>query len=91
MMVGSKKYVNLHDLAGIIQRKYNQPDLPLAEFDDVVRGVVTGKDDLIFTKRFRARTHRGVSLYTAQTMIEMNKAEMIVTRIGYMLQEPFVG
>jgi superfamily II DNA or RNA helicase len=91
MMVGSKKYVNLHDLAGIIQRKYNQPDLPLAEFDDVVRGVVTSKDDLIFTKRFRARTHRGVSLYTAQTMIEMNKAEMIVTRIGYMLQEPFVG
>jgi superfamily II DNA or RNA helicase len=91
LTVDGKKYVNLHDLAGIIQRKYNQPDLPLTEFDDVVRGVATSKDDFIFTKRFRARTHKGVALYTAQTMLEMNKAEMIVARIGYMLQDPFVG
>jgi hypothetical protein len=87
LTVNDKKYVNLHDLAGIIERKYSQPDLPKSEFEAVVRRAITADDDLIFTKRFRARTHRGVTLYTAQTMIEMHKAEMIVAQIGNMLSD----
>lgn len=87
LTIHNKKYVNLHDLAGVIERKYNQPDLPKAEFEEIVRRAITSSDDLIFTKRFRARTHRGVILYTAQTMIEMHKAEMIVAKIGHMLTE----
>lgn len=85
--LNGKKYVNLNDLTGIIQRKYNQPDLPNSEFEDAVRRVITSDNDILFTKRFRARTHRGVSLYTAQTMIEMHKAEMIIAQIGDMISD----
>ena len=85
--INGKKYVDLRDLSGIIERKYNQPDLPTAEFEAAVRRVLTSNDDLLFAKRFRARTHRGVALYTALTMIEINKAEIVVARIGNMLTD----
>lgn len=87
LTLNEKKYVSLYDLMGIAQRKYNQPDLPIAEFEDMVRRTTTAADDIIFTKRFRARTHRGVALYTAQTMIEFNKAEIIIARIGDLFAE----
>ena len=85
--INGKKYVDLRDLSGIIERKYNQPDLPTAEFEAAVRRALTSNDDLLFAKRFRARTHRGVALYTALTMIEINKAEIVVARIGDMLTD----
>lgn len=85
--INDKKYVGLSELVGIVQRKYNQPDLPATEFEETVRRVVTSDSDLIFTKRFRARTHRGVTLYTAQTMIEFNKAQAVVASIGSMYQD----
>ena len=85
--INGKKYVDMRDLSGIIERKYNQPDLPTAEFEAAVRRVLTSNDDLLFAKRFRARTHRGVALYTALTMIEINKAEIVVARIGNMLTD----
>lgn len=87
LTVDGKKYVSLYDVSGIIQRKYNQPDLPSAEFEDMVRRVVLSTDDMLFTKRFRARTHRGVTLYTAQTMIEFDKAQVIIARIGDLFQD----
>jgi superfamily II DNA or RNA helicase len=86
LTIRDKKYVGLYDLMGIAQRKYNQPDLPTAEFEEMVRRVAISDDDIIFTKRFRARTHRGVALYTAQTMVEFNKAQIIIARIGDLFQ-----
>lgn len=82
LSVGDKKYVSLNDLMGIIHRKYNQPDLSYGEIEAAVRQVATDEHDLYFTKRFRARTHMGVSLYTAQTMLELTKAQMAIKLIG---------
>jgi hypothetical protein len=85
--IGGRKYVGLYDLIGIIQHKYNRPDLSFSDIEAVVRHAATADHDLYFAKRFRARTHRGVALYTAHTMIEMTKAQLVITRIGNILNE----
>lgn len=85
--IGDRKYVGLYDLIGIIQHKYNRPDLSFSDIEAVVRHAATSEHDLYFAKRFRARTHRGVALYTAHTMIEMTKAQLVITRIGKILND----
>jgi hypothetical protein len=86
LTLGDRKYVGLYDVMEIMRRKYNQPDLGFADIEATVRHVITNMNDLYFTKRFRARTHRGVSLYTGQTMIELAKAQLVIARIGALLK-----
>ena len=78
LVVDDQKYVTIAELCGIIQHKYEslQPT-----YDDVIAAIQhtnTPTSSLYFTKRFRARTHRGVALYTAQTMIEFEAARDVV-------------
>jgi hypothetical protein len=86
LTIADRRYVGLGDLLGVVQRKYNQPDLKLSDIEPIIREIVDIDKDLHFTKRFRARTHRGVSLYTAQTMIELSKAEAATKAIERRLE-----
>ena len=82
LTVDGRKYINLSDVIGILQRKLDQPELSLADIEPIIRDTANEPHDLYFTKRFRARTHRGVTLYTAQTMIEMTKADSVIAKAG---------
>jgi hypothetical protein len=86
LTVGGKTYLGLSDLMSIAQRKYDSADISFAALELAVRSVITDDSDMYFTKRFRARTHKGVSLYTAQTMIELQKAQTVVAQLGAMLR-----
>jgi len=86
LTVGGKTYLGINDLMSIAQRKYNSADISFAALELAIRHVVTDDSDMYFTKRFRARTHKGVSLYTAQTMIELQKAQIVVAQLGAMLR-----
>jgi hypothetical protein len=77
-MFNGRKYIDLHDLLEVLRRKYDGEDIDLRDIEAVARFTKLSRDDLHFTKRFRARTHRGVALYTAQTMIELSAAQTIV-------------
>lgn len=86
LTIGDKKYVSLYDLLDIMRRKFKQPELEFADIELTLQAYLTDMSDLHFTKRFRARTHRGVSLYTGQTMIEISKAQTIIIRVGELLK-----
>ena len=78
LRVGNTAYVSLNELITIIRRKYSYADPTYREVETIAREIVTTSSDLYFTKRFRARTHRGVMLYTAQTMVTMAIGQQIV-------------
>lgn len=82
LALDDKKYISLSDLLGVVRRKYDDPDLEYRDIERLVRHAAISPDDLHFTKRFRARTHRGVALYTAQTMIELSAGQAIVATYG---------
>ena len=44
----------------------------------IAHEIVKKDSDLYFTRKFRARTHRGVILYTAQTMVSLPIGQSIV-------------
>ena len=78
LRVGGKAYVSLNELIAIIRRKYTFSDPTYREVEDIAREIIKSDDELHFTKRFRARTHRGVMLYTCQTMVSMEVGQSIV-------------
>ncbi|MNH50340.1 ATP-dependent RNA helicase SrmB [compost metagenome] len=78
-MVGDKKYISLYDLLGVLRRKYDEPDIDYRDIEALARHTGLLASSLYFTKRFRARTHRGVALYIAQTMVELSAAQAIVS------------
>ncbi len=45
----------------------------------LLQKIVSNNDDVYVTKKFRARTHRGVQLYTAQTMISVQVGQIVAT------------
>ncbi len=81
--LGDKKYISLHDLIGVLRRKYNEPDFGYRDFELLAAHTAFSTNDLLFTRRFRARTHRGVALYTAQTMIELSMGQAIVAAYAH--------
>lgn len=76
--VDNHTYINLADLVGIIHQKYTHTDLEYRDIEQVAREIIKSDSDLYFTKKFRARTHRGVTLYTAQTMVSTPVGQSIV-------------
>ena len=78
LRVGNISYVSLHELVAIVRRKYPYVDATYKEIETVAREIVKSDKDLYFTKRFRARTHRGVMLYTAQTMVSIAVGQSVV-------------
>ena len=79
LRVGDTAYVSLNELINIIQRKYPYVDVSYQSIETVAREIIKSDKDLYFTKRFRARTHRGVTLYTAQTMVSIAVGQSIVS------------
>ena len=66
-------------MAGLTFSKILQENTMIHIFvEAVAHEIVKSDDELYFTKRFRARTHRGVVLYTAQTMVSMPVGQAIV-------------
>lgn len=78
LRVGDISYVSLHELVAIINRKYSFVDPTYKEVEDIAHEIVKTPQDLHFTKRFRARTHRGTVLYTCQTMVSIEIGQAIV-------------
>ncbi len=62
----------------VIRQKYPYVDATYRSVEIIAHEIVKSSDDLYFTKRFRARTHRGVMLYTCQTMVTIEIGQSIV-------------
>jgi len=80
LRVGDTSYVSITELVNIINRKYSFVDANYRTVESIAHEIIrdeSGKD-LYFTKRFRARTHRGIMLYTAQTMVSVAVGQSIV-------------
>ncbi len=59
-------------------RKYPYVDANYRSVETIAHEVIKSNEELYFTKRFRARTHRGVILYTCQTMVSVEVGQAIV-------------
>jgi len=78
LKVGDKSYISLTELVNVIRQKYPYVDATYRSVEIIAHEIVKSSDDLYFTKRFRARTHRGVMLYTCQTMVTIAIGQSIV-------------
>jgi superfamily II DNA or RNA helicase len=78
LRVGDTSYVSLHELIAVVRRKYSFVDIDYRRIEAIAHEIVKSEADLHFTRRFRARTHRGIVLYTAQTMVSMSVGQSIV-------------
>ncbi|MEO7904478.1 MAG: hypothetical protein ABIR91_01645, partial [Candidatus Saccharimonadales bacterium] len=78
LRVGDTSFVSLNELLTIVTRKYPYVDATYHTVEMIAHEIIKSEADLYFTKRFRARTHRGVMLYTAQTMVSIAKGQQIV-------------
>jgi len=78
LRVGDTSYISLNELVNIIHRKYPYVDANYRSVEMLAHEIVKSDKDLYFTKRFRARTHRGVILYTSQTMVSIAVGQSIV-------------
>jgi hypothetical protein len=78
LRVGDTSYISLTELVNIINRKYPYVDATYKSVEAMAHEIIKSDDDLYFTKKFRARTHRGVMLYNAQTMVSIAVGQSIV-------------
>jgi superfamily II DNA or RNA helicase len=78
LRVGEKSFISLNELVTIIRQKYPYADANYRGIEIIAHEIVKSDDDLYFTKRFRARTHRGIMLYTCQTMVSIAIGQSIV-------------
>ena len=78
LRVNGTVYISLNELVNIINRKYTFVDANYKDVETLANEIVKSDSDIYFTKRFRARTHRGVMLYTAQTMVSLAIGQSIV-------------
>jgi len=78
LRVGDTSYVSFNELISIIQRRYSFVDADYRSVEMMAHEFVKTDKDLHFTKRFRARTHRGIMLYTCQTMVSIEVGQSIV-------------
>ncbi|HEY8992909.1 MAG TPA: DEAD/DEAH box helicase family protein [Candidatus Microsaccharimonas sp.] len=78
LRVGDTSYISLNELVNVINQKYSFVDANYRTVEMIAHEIIKSDKDLYFTKRFRARTHRGVMLYTAQTMVSIAVGQSIV-------------
>ena len=78
LRVGDTTYMSIGEIVNIIHRKYFYIDTSYREVEAIAHEIVTSDDQLYFTKRFRARTHRGIVLYTCQTMVAVAVGQRVV-------------
>ena len=78
LKVGDTSYISLNELVNVINQKYSFVDANYRVVEMIAHEIVKSDADLYFTKRFRARTHRGIMLYTSQTMVSIAVGQAIV-------------
>lgn len=78
LRVGDTSYISLNELVTIIRQKYPYVDANYRSIEVIAHEILKSDTDLYFTKRFRARTHRGIMLYTSQTMVSIAVGQSIV-------------
>lgn len=78
LRVGEKSFLSITELVSIIHRKYPYTTVDYRYVEMIAHEIIKSDSDLHFTKRFRARTHRGITLYTAQTMVSVEVGQQIV-------------
>ena len=78
MRIDGQAYMSLYEVMAIIQKKYPYADADYRSIESLARECMKNESDLCFTKKFRARTHRGVTLYTAQTMVAIEVGQAMV-------------
>jgi superfamily II DNA or RNA helicase len=78
LKVGDTSYISIYEIVNIINRKYPYVDANYRSVEAIAHEIVRSDSDLYFTKKFRARTHRGIILYTAQTMVTLAIGQSIV-------------
>lgn len=78
LRVGDRAYISLTEILNIIMRKYPYVDANYRSVETIAHEVIKSDEELYFTKRFRARTHRGIMLYTCQTMVSVEVGQAIV-------------
>ncbi|MBC7459692.1 DEAD/DEAH box helicase family protein [Candidatus Saccharibacteria bacterium] len=78
LKVGDTSYISLNELVNVINQKYSFVDATYRAVESMAHEIVKTDSQLYFTKRFRARTHRGIMLYTAQTMVTIAVGQAIV-------------
>lgn len=78
LRVGDRTFISLNELVTVLQRKYPYVDATYRTVETVAHEILTSSDDLYFTKKFRARTYRGIVLYTSQTMVSVPVGQLIV-------------
>jgi superfamily II DNA or RNA helicase len=78
LKVGDTSYISLNELVNVITQKYSFVDATYRGVESIAHEIIKSDKDLYFTKRFRARTHRGIMLYTAQTMVSIAVGQAIV-------------
>lgn len=78
LKVGDTSYMSLNELVNVINRKNPYIDATYRSVEAIAHEIVKSDDQLYFTKRFRARTHRGIMLYTCQTMVTIAVGQSIV-------------
>jgi len=78
LKVGDTSFISLNEIVNIIHRKYPFVDATYHTVEQYAHEIIKSDTDLYFTKRFRARTHRGVMLYTCQTMVSIAVGQAIV-------------
>jgi superfamily II DNA or RNA helicase len=78
LRVGDVSYISLSELVTIINRKYPYIEADYKSVETLAHELVKSDNDLYFTKKFRAHTHRGVMLYTSQTMVSIAIGQSIV-------------
>lgn len=78
LRVDGTSYISLNELINIINRKYPYVEADYRSIEAIAHEIVKSDNDLYFAKKFRAHTHRGVMLYTAQTMVSIPVGQSIV-------------
>lgn len=78
LRVGDMSYISLNEVVNIIHQKYPYVDANYRSVEMIAHEVIKSDSELYFTKKFRARTHRGIVLYTAQTMVSIAVGQSIV-------------
>lgn len=82
LRVGDMSYISISELVNIIRRKYPYVDATYQSVESLAHEIIKSDKDLYFTKKFRARTHHGIILYTAQTMVSIAVGQSIVASYG---------
>lgn len=78
LRIDGTAYMSLNEVVNLVRQKHPHADADYQTIEMIAREVIKSDTNLQFVKKFRARTHRGVTLYTAQTLVSVPIGQAIV-------------